>query len=485
MPRPEFSYLAVRASFWKFGISFDWRLLTASLLSIFNMAEINKLICISNRDFLVKGDDYHLQCISWKNLAKVANFGDYDGVIFNFTTYADQISGDDRNWTGFKGEDDAFDPTTWFHLLSSKTWIICIGDSTASEACNSLFEIEWLQRPLEYGRITHSLIDTSIREQVKSYLDQVADWKSSIKDIEFSQRFRHLLTSHAVQIHPEPVANTTFKTILGIHYAFYAGGASGGHILWLPALHKTTGFEDDYILRDFFGVSVAQAEPSWVASICLPGESQRLEELSNCQTQLTALQNEIARRQNEIDFEKRWYRLLYDDGHSLEGIVNEAIKFIGGIVGKASKEKEDWRLSVPGHIQAIIEIKGTHKPVFGSPALRSLAQWMDETIEKTGGDVKGIFIGNSNRSLPPAERKKLFEDSSSSLAVVRKMTILRTMDLLCFVILKLLDRLDTKALWKNLFECAGQFDATAYHESLPPEFKIMTKKKTRKHASNE
>ena len=170
---------------------------------------------------------------------------------------------------------------------------------------------------------------------------------------------------------------------------------------------------------------------------------------------------------------RQWLRLLYDDGFTLEQIVEQAFTMIGASVRQTSKEKDDYRLEVDGYPQAVMEVKGTHNPKFGVGALRRLANWMDEAIAQEGNNVKGIFVGNAGLTQSPATREAhLFEENNEKFAMLRDIAILRAMDLYCLVLLKIMDQLDQSSFWQKLFESKGQFDAQKYWPALGPEFQI-------------
>ena len=187
------------------------------------------------------------------------------------------------------------------------------------------------------------------------------------------------------------------------------------------------------------------------------------------------LQQELVADEGSLKNCRRWFRLLYDDGDSLEAIVKESFEVLGAQVVKKSKEKEDYRVSVTGYPLAVMEVKGTHNSKFKVPALRELAHWMDEVNAAEGVSVKGIFVGNGGRNDEPQNRANLFEPNCEGYAQTKDIVILRSMDLFCLVVLKQLGMLDAKGLWKGLFECRGSFDTAPYLKLLPKDFQFQPK----------
>jgi hypothetical protein len=102
---------------------------------------------------------------------------------------------------------------------------------------------------------------------------------------------------------------------------------------------------------------------------------------------------------------------------------------------------------------------------------------MDEVNASERISVKGILVGNGGRNDEPQNRGKLFEPNCEGYAQTKDIVILRSMDLFCLVVLKQLDRLDAKGLWKGIFDCRGSFDAAPYLRLLPREFQFPSKQK--------
>src|SRR5207245_2858713 len=147
--------------------------------------------------------------------------------------------------------------------------------------------------------------------------------------------------------------------------------------------------EDVFILRELFGIATNLPEPNWVHRLSVPDQSNIEAEIRAKEEILTRVQKEIADGEERLLACKRWYRLLYDDGHSLEAIVREAYEVLGATASKTSKEKDDYRVRVSGFPEGVMEVKGTHNPKFNIGAIRQLAGWMDEANAREGIVVKG------------------------------------------------------------------------------------------------
>lgn len=435
------------------------------------MSKIKKILCVSTQTKRRIIEDVEVLQVKWKDLQTIGNLADYDHLLLNFTAFNDAFNSTEYELDP-KQASLIFERDTWYHVLKSGGGIVCIGEVPTDRWLNKIFKIVYDTRGLDYGRVDCKPDQRFAK--IKKYLDAVSDWKRSITNCHIQSDWHQILSGNHCSFTCNTYGQTKFGTSLAIYFDFHIRYSDiKGALIILPSMGNGADAEDDFVLREFFGVKTSQPEPSWVGALRIPGEQNRQDELDKKRVELEMVSQDIAKRESEITVERRWYRLLYDDGHSLEKIVKEAVEFIGGIIEQPSKEIEDWRLVVSGQLPGVIEIKGTHKSVFGAPALRSLAHWMDLAIERNGQDVKGIFIGNSNRSAEPKKRENLFEKSSANLADVRKIVIIRTLDLLCLVVLQMLGKLDQTKLWNEIFQCAGQFNAKKYHDDLLPDFKII------------
>lgn len=162
--------------------------------------------------------------------------------------------------------------------------------------------------------------------------------------------------------------------------------------------------------------------------------------------------------------------LLYAEGHQLDELVALAFRELGAQAEKISKEKEDIQLTLPGRPLGIVEVKATHNARFGSGAVTQLGRWMDEVMASNGIGVKGIFVGNAERFSPPSARGPLFESESERFAKLRKITLIRSLNLYTAVLLSNLGIIKADDFWQQLFSTEGNFDSKRYLESIPPPF---------------
>jgi hypothetical protein len=165
-------------------------------------------------------------------------------------------------------------------------------------------------------------------------------------------------------------------------------------------------------MRACFGIPISIEEPTWVRKLKLPGQAEIESQISGRRGEIQKMQTDIVLEEARLALRKRRYRLLYDDGESLEEAVKEGFECLGASVNKRSIEKEDYRLNFGNLPEAVLEVKGTHNEKFTKGALRQLAGWMDEVNAAESKLVKGIFIGNAARNDEPTTRPKVIFEAN-------------------------------------------------------------------------
>lgn len=464
------------------------------------MAAFKKHLLISKETARLTREEFLLDRVAWQDLGQIQNLSDYDTVVINLSAVHERAQP-----TAFKAADieKIFALQSWAHIIASGGHLFIVGNpdsgfqvpNTARSGLVSpggpmsmrsaspklaafqlvfplkqLLEIKKDQRPLDYRRINRSL--ESKFPEIYKYLDKVSDWKYSLAKWRLSSNWNFAIVGQPIGINTLALATTSYSTALAVRYSFTASSIEAGSITLLPPLGKGAAAEDILILNEFFGITTHLPEPNWVRERKVPGQSAIETEIQSGRETLKRLQSAIRDGEDRLLACKRWHRLLYDDGNSLEAIVSEAFELLGASVVKTSKVKDDFRVRVSGFSEGVMEVKGTHNPQFSKGALRQLAGWMDEAVAENNFTVKGIFVGNAARNDEPQTRGKLFEKNNEDYAVIKGMVIVRSMDLFCLSILKQLGLFDAVAFWKEFYECKGALDATKYWELLPKEFQI-------------
>lgn len=445
------------------------------------MAALRRYLLISNRVERQSRDDSQLEIASWNELLKIANPADYDTWVLNFSALKEQQPPKLFNDAEIRV---LFHQSNFAPILLGGGRIFLIGDFTtavrtppntgggggpgrvsaagAARPTSSVYVpfaellgIERDSRPIEFRRVSRS--NEYNNEAVYGYLDQVVRWDYSLR----------------IKGKDQPVGKinkfgqTNFGTCVAASFA-----VGPGWIIVLPSLGVTSEADENYVIEKFLNFRSRSAPPSWSTALVVP---QQTEIAARRDEALTRAREfiEIAKNEKGLLVQaERWKRLLFDGGNGLEEIVREAFTVLGAAVSKPAKDRADCRLVVPPYGSCVVEVKGTRGDQFGRRELRQLNEWIDDAVSAELASVKGAFIGNSAREKHPDERGAMFDANNLDYAKLKQMTILRSPDLYCLVLLQIIGVLNAKEFWNEFFECAGEFDATKYWTVLPSEFAI-------------
>ena len=455
----------------------------------------------------VVSENLELDRVIPSDLNTIHNLSDYDNIIINLSALCERKD-------VYDGVDvkRLFDPVAWRDVLLAGGRIIVIGDpdgeidvadfgahekrqkihdqieadakraeptgssmppgfpppSLRVQRLNPLTFVllpETDRRPIDYRRVPQSK-----DKAVQTWLDSVLRFEFSWRSFKLSNAFASAMSECARQSQSVTYGSTSFQTNLAVAWRVHKGTCDWGWIIFLPPTYHDCLEEEHKVFKLFFDVKLGSLEPEWAARLKLPGQAEIVMTLSQQLTEASVLQEKIRETEVQLSEHKRWFRLLYADGGALEGIVKEALEKLGATVVKKSKEKDDFRVSITGHLPAVMEIKGTHNAQFNKGAIRQLAGWMDEAIAEEPVQVKGIFIGNNGRHDDPAQRSRLVEHNIEGYAKIKDIVLLRSVDLYCVLVLLLLKKMDAEQFWKRVFLTKGLFDAADYWKLLPDEF---------------
>jgi hypothetical protein len=460
------------------------------------MPAFRKYLVVANDSGQSSSESWKVERFTWARVAAVRNLADYDGIILDLAALGAEFPSHIFDGPEINA---VFDVNSWAHILGSAGKIYLLGDpevqvafppsigsfatggvarmraadipkySPAQPMC-SILTIGKDPRPFDFRRVVRT--DASENPIIYKYLDRVSDWNYSLSQLGVTQNLLHALINRQVALTSKTFGRTSFNTCVAA--AWFCSGPKGvGGLVVLPSATADPGADAIWVAREFLGITTAVPAPAWTKNLTVPEQRDIEERISKGQDAIRSLQAGVTIAESELRNAKRWLRLLYDDGFSLEEIVKEAFETLDATIAKMSKEKEDYRLRVEGYPKAVMEVKGTHNLKFGVGSLRQLANWMDEAIAEQGAEVKGIFLGNAGRTQSPSDREAhLFEENNEKFAQLRDIVIVRAMDLYCVVILAIIGQLDRSAFWREFFDCKGRFDAQKYWASLPLEYKI-------------
>jgi len=444
------------------------------------VSAFRRYLLISNREERQTGENAQLDVASWDALANIANPADYDTWVLNVSMLKEQQP--PRLFTDAELR-VLFHQSNFGPVLLGGGRIYIIGDltsafftppSTGSGAGSSairttpqpvtrnpyipfaeLLGISRDSRPIDYRRISRS--HEYHYERFYAFLDQVVRWDYSLRIKAKDQPIG--------EIHK--LGETNFGTCAAASFAI-----GPGWINVLPSLGTTSEADENYILQHFLQFRTDSPPPAWSQEIVVPEQAEIEARRDEALARARDLIEEAKRQKENLVRAERWKRLLFDGDFGLEEIVGEAFTTLGATLTKPTKERADFRITVPLHGTCVVEVKGTRSDQFSRRDLRQLSEWIDEAMSDELATVKGVFVGNAAREKHPSTRGAMFDTNNLNYAKLKQMVVITSVDLYCLAVLELTGKLDKKQFWKEFTECSGEFEATKYRDALPAEFAL-------------
>ncbi len=165
-------------------------------------------------------------------------------------------------------------------------------------------------------------------------------------------------------------------------------------IILLPATSEDTSEDIDTIIALTKSIDQTEA-PDWVDRISIPNESVIKGELATAERMLTETRDHY----NNLIKHKR---LLYDYSYSLQDICQFTLKELGANT-KPSVVTDEFIIEFDGK-EVLVEVKGKNKSI-DKDDLGQLVVDIGRHLRETGKSIKGLFIGNGWRNLPPDKRE--------------------------------------------------------------------------------
>jgi hypothetical protein len=218
------------------------------------------------------------------------------------------------------------------------------------------------------------------------------------------------------------------------------------------------------LLEDVCGIQARSLPPSWVSEITMPGDEELESALQSAKERLEQAQADLdtlALQRAERDSFKA---ILYEDGGPLQEACRKTFEAMG-IGTRPSPVSDEFMIEHQGQ-RALVEVSGSRKPV----ALRDVSQLfkdMGNYLVETNEPIKGAFIGNPLRTLPPSERgtkdEPPFPPNVATFGQQHGIALLSTVELFKAYCVYLDGQLDTRTIFKWLMEGKGVLSASDLH----------------------
>ncbi len=248
---------------------------------------------------------------------------------------------------------------------------------------------------------------------------------------------------------------------------------ANGPIIFLP--RTSLGDEESMalILLDAYDVEVALPEPGWIEAMIAPEQAPIDQTMEDLRLEVATLVDEYKKLQEQRKQKREVLRLLFDRGTSLEVIVRDTLRELGGTVEDPTDpgQEDSWiSIQIDGQmVEGVLEVKGTSKDRFNEEGLSQLLKWKHRGIELRRKNYKGIFIGNIADDRAPEQRSNPFSSNFMDHAQLQKAAVILTTDLYLAHQLKRAGLLNEGDFWRDLFDTNGIFDSKSYQTLLPPD----------------
>ena len=188
----------------------------------------------------------------------------------------------------------------------------------------------------------------------------------------------------------------------------------------------------------------------------LPDEETAADRLESLQKEERDLAERIEMAEMQLDSEKRFKKLLYEQGDVLEIAVWEALEVLGGTVSRpeVGSNEEDGRLALPSGESAMLEIKGRGNSI-KLQDVRQLHDWMENAYHNEQWEGNGILVVNAYISEDPVDRQNPFPDNCIRAAQRYGIYLITSEQLFEEIRAVQEDRENQESFWESILETSG------------------------------
>lgn len=405
-------------------------------------------ICVFGiQGFDMRSTDEQIECFNWRDANKVRNVRDYDCLVFSALSPMMATEGD---WRVF---DSKFTFDAVFDVLSNHGTVVVVGDARKrieiqadSNASPRLRETDFLRRWSGFAFTWDSTGGTAIdftdssdlKRMFGNYLRHLQEWSVALSDIEFTtdhashlERYVPKESSAEPDVEVVPFCETRYKlpvafavtAIVASHTGprlrrgrIYSGDTihhRQGSIIFLPKIKIPEGDALALVFADVMGVELSRPEPEWLQALEAPGQRPLDDQISTVVQELASLGDRHEELLDQRANARTVLQLLYEQHHSLEVAVWDALESLGATVHRpADKHSDGWfEFTVDGAVHsAVLEVKSTRKGQHSKDGMRQLLEWKARATTDHDRKFLTVFIGNNDVELPLEDRSDPFAD---------------------------------------------------------------------------
>jgi len=423
---------------------------------------------------VVLGSDSHpgvTASFEWHDVSNTFNIADYECAILDLTPLADKEYGGAHH-----GNVPAAASVARL-LFSQGGEIVIIGVP---------YGLGVLQRILPKCP-TYSVASgqefTLTNQDFAFYLNEVSHWdyhfelmlqSASEVDSVFRDTIFHGSKVQNVELMRDPICLTRYNSEIAVQLRLKYTIDSppeglrdvlSGPLIWLPPPTKITSHAAiELLLRERYGIGAEKTEPEWIEPFRLPNQIPIEERISAIAAEIQQLQIEQEEEQRRLAEERKYLKLLYENGTPLEVIVRNSFGYLGAQVDvPEDRTREDARIKDAEGRDYTVEIKGPSKSA-SVMHVRQAADWVTRAkAEKVWGG-KGILIVNAYGDDDPDDRDPAFPNTVAEAAARLKIALMTTIDLYNAVVALQEGTFDQTRFWRIINEREGICDFPEWGE---------------------
>ena len=424
----------------------------------------------------------------WEELPGGLNIADYEKVIFDLAPIVADHSVAER-----VDQDALPKPAQVMRLLNSPDGELVVMGGTPGTPLwgewhgsgSSIIPMESLFPSLPQFEINERgehIVD--VDADFSWYLEQVTRWTWWAEPEEFVSGQGHMVSEYlreagrdAGTVRPfvTPLARTRFGKCVAFKLFYAATRPSPGYggrdsnpmtdlvsdfgpVIWLPLATRISPKEAvELVLARMMNVGGIVQTPDWAERYVLSEEERAASLLDSLRDQARELGEKIHLAGERLDHERRFKKLLYEQGDELEQAVWDTLETLGATVSRpaAGVNEEDGRFEDPYGRVAMLEIKGRG----GSAKLqdvRQLHDWMENAYHEGGWEGKGVLVANAYLAEDPGSRGATFPDNCVRAARRYGICLITSHQLFDEIRAAQKDEADLERFWESVFETDGE-----------------------------
>ncbi|MGB6838017.1 MAG: hypothetical protein WBF66_09990 [Dehalococcoidia bacterium] len=239
-------------------------------------------------------------------------------------------------------------------------------------------------------------------------------------------------------------------------YEADAAFTSGPLVVLVPPTEVTSEEGVRILLQDVCGIGIRSVPPSWVHAVKFPRDDELRAAISAAEGKVRESQAALEELLQKKEEKEKFKAILYEDGPPLQEGCQKTFEAVG-MKTTPSPVSDEFMIELEGQ-SALIEVSGSKRSV-SQRDVSQLFKDMGNYFAETGQSIKGIFIGNPWRNIPPGERdtkdRPMFPDNVVGFAKRQRIALVSTLELFKAHCGFLEGHIDSESLFRWLMDGEG------------------------------